>query len=490
MKLGIRKRLILLFLYAAAIECALMLVISGAMWITTNFISSSYNSNLKIQEYQTAAQNVLEKLESYMNLKSYENINGYLHYKAELEKLSLDFEKKPCHQKTRLCEYTTYKFSESFLNYSENAVFLRRQGNFSGAMENFNKAKNAYMFFSQSIEKLNQLYFTDNMNRYSSVRISVRRLVFSSVVITASVSIVVSFLLLMFVSSIIQPLTEISESANQLAERNFDIPLFEYNKSDEIGNICRAFNRMILSIREYIDTIWEKAIRENELKEKEMKMTELYQSAKLTALQAQINPHFLFNTLNTGAQLAMMEGSDRTCDFLEKVADFYRYNLQFSCKESVLEDEVHLIESYVYIMKVRFGDHFDFYKEITSERLNIPFPGMVLQPLVENCIKHGIGHISKGGKIMFRIYDQEEYVVISISDNGAGFPAEKRKQILAGISEKMPETVIQSSDDSGTGVGLTNVISRLKLFSKNESVFDIKESDEGGTEFVIRIKNV
>ena len=134
--------------------------------------------------------------------------------------------------------------------------------------------------------------------------------------------------------------------------------------------------------------------------------------------------------------------------------------------------------------------HCCFYKEITSERLNIPFPGMVLQPLVENCIKHGIGHISKGGKIMFRIYDQNEYVVISISDNGAGFPAEKRKQILAGISEKMPETVIQSSDDSGTGVGLTNVISRLKLFSKNESVFDIKESDEGGTEFVIRIKNV
>ena len=97
---------------------------------------------------------------------------------------------------------------------------------------------------------------------------------------------------------------------------------------------------MIISIREYIDTIWEKAIQENELREKEMKMTALYQEARLNALQTQIHPHFLFNTLNTGAQLAMMEGSDKTCSFLEQVADFYRYNLQQTGQDVSLADEL------------------------------------------------------------------------------------------------------------------------------------------------------
>ena len=142
-------------------------------------------------------------------------------------------------------------------------------------------------------------------------------------------------------------------------------------------------------------------------------------------------------------------------------------------------------------MKVRFGNKFDFYKEIKSSRLDVRLPGMILQPLVENCIKHGLADVQQGGKIIFSVYDDGKDLLISVSDNGCGFPEERRKELITGISENQKENLLNLSDkDSGTGVGLVNVISRLKMYYKENNVFDIQTSAEGGTCFIIRIKNV
>ena len=488
MKSGIRRRLILLYICAAVVECLLMFTISAAVWASANSLTDSYSSNIKMEELSKVSKQVYQDLYSYMHLKSYENINNYLRDKALLKKMISDLNDKPSGDKLLLSEYTVYNFMVTFLTYSDSAVFFRRSGDNHVSMENFHKAEKAYTFLEDSILRLNQLYLFDNISRFKSIRNLAGKVSVSGIAIVMIVSLIVVVILSVFVATITQPLTEISESANQLAERNFDIPLFTYNKKDEIGNICRAFNRMIISIREYIDTIWEKAIRENELREKEMKMNELYQEAKLDALQNQINPHFLFNTINTGAQLAMMEGSDRTCEFLEKVADFYRYNIQFSGNESVLSDELNLLESYIYIMKVRFGDRFTYSTEILTSKLNVSIPGMILQPLVENCIKYGFKDMAKGGKIHLKVYEQDKKVIISVSDNGPGFPEEKRNELLKGIFDKSSEDVIDLQDkDSGTGVGLVNVIKRLKLYFKTEDVFDIQESELGGTCFLIKL---
>ena len=308
MKHGIRRQLISMFIIASAVECILMLVIATSIWFTANFISNSYSSNVRLEKFENLSECLFKDLEAYMNIKSYDNIDKYLKDKAVLEKMSLDFCRNPADSQILLSEYSVYKFMETFLLYSDNAVFFRRQGDSASAIENFRMAEKAYSYLKGRINKLNQIFFSDNINRYSSIQRIVRVLTFSTVIMAVLVSLIVVFVFYFFVANITKPLVEISESANQIAERNFDLPLFVYNTQDEIGNICRAFNRMILSIREYIDTIWDKAIKENELREKEMKMNELYQDAKLSVLQAQINPHFLFNTLNTGAQLAMMEG--------------------------------------------------------------------------------------------------------------------------------------------------------------------------------------
>jgi sensor histidine kinase YesM len=283
--------------------------------------------------------------------------------------------------------------------------------------------------------------------------------------------------------------------ALRVANRDFDGPLFNSTARDEIGNICRAFDRMIISIREYIDTIWEKALQETELREKDMEMRELYADAQLRALQNQINPHFLFNTLNTGVQLAMMEGADKTCFFMEQVADFFRYNIQQKNQTATIDEELALVDNFVYIMKVRFGDRLQFVKDVPEGENTKILPRMTLQPLVENCIKHGLNGAK--GIVVLKIRRDSFFTRISISDNGCGFPPELRKKILdtapedTVAEESAAGSVADAKNTKNTGTGLINVITRLRLYFHRSDVFDILPNDEGqGTAFIIRIPNV
>jgi len=497
MKGGIRRRLMMSFFLTSGIICVVMLFIVVTITDIVNSVADSYDSNNSLKEFNSKMVSTEDALEAYMNLKTYETIDRYYSNREKLERMTLGFNKKACDNEILMMEYTVSKFTESFLGYADLAVYEKRAGNNLKSYSYYREALNAYSLLSDSVISLNELYFDENLIRYNEMRIFVRQITNFSLIIIAMVIFFNILLVYYLVSKITQPLVEISNVANSLAERNFDIPLFSYKKDDEVGNICRAFNRMILSIREYIDTIWENAIAENELREKELKMNELYQEAKLTALQSQINPHFLFNTLNTGAQLAMLEGSDRTCGFLEQVADFYRYNLQFTGQDARLEDEIKMVETYVYIMKVRFGEKFDFETDIRYSDLNLRIPGMILQPLVENCIKHGLRNVSKGGKIVLSIYEdssdgKNKCVTIAVKDNGCGFPADKRDALLNNEYTTMTDSMIEYKDDSssGTGVGLVNVISRLRMFYKDNYVFDIGNNDNIGTSFIIKVKNV
>ena len=289
----------------------------------------------------------------------------------------------------------------------------------------------------------------------------------------------------MLVNNITQPLERISNVANKLADREFDIPLLQSNTNDEVGNICRAFNGMIISIREYIDTIWEKAEKENELRKKEMEMASLYKDAQLKALQSQINPHFLFNTLNTGAQLAMLEDADKTSYFITQVADFFRHNIQQNSIDTTLENELSLIDNYVYIMKMRFGSKLNFEKTIECSSLNQRIPTMVLQPIVENCIRHGLKNIEKGGIVKLVVTETEKSIEIRVSDNGSGVPPEIRAQLLD--ENAAPLRKKEESAPSEHGVGLFNVISRLRLFYSDISVFDILQNEGGGACFVLKL---
>jgi len=219
------------------------------------------------------------------------------------------------------------------------------------------------------------------------------------------------------------------------------------------------------------------------LKEKELMMEAHLKDAQLKYLQAQINPHFLFNTLNAGAQLAMMEGADRTYDYVQNVAEFFRYNVKKGNETVTVREEIELVDNYIYILNVRFSGEIHYEKKIEESLLSIQMPGMILQPVVENCVNHGIREMEGKGKIWLKVYQEEDVVCISVRDNGKGISPEKIEKILNGTYRE------EKHVGGSNGIGMDNVIARLKLYSEMDDVMSIYSDGENqGTEFVIYLK--
>lgn len=447
-------------------------------------MGESYKTNAQLTEVSTQLGNMEKSLENYIAYRTFESIDSYYHFQAASEELLYWFPEMPSTDEVLQKEYVVNQLIMSLYYFSRETVTAQRANNEQKASDGYKKTLACYDILQGQIEELNILLMQRNAEIYSTNKSKFIVLTQISIALILVFFLLILAMLYLSVTHITKPLSDISSVALRIAQQDFDIPLFKNNDSTEIGTICRAFDRMIISIREYIDQIWIKAAQENELREKEMAMRELYANAQLRALQNQINPHFLFNTLNTGAQLAMIEGADKTCYFMEQVADFFRYNISHKGQAATIDEELALIDNFVYIMKVRFGERFEFIKNVSNEKHPQLLPRMILQPLVENCIKHGRSEIKT--RVELSVEPELYMTKIKVSDNGEGFSPELRENILSQNPDM--RTIPQASD--GTGTGLVNVISRLRLYFHRHDVFDILDNEGGGTTFLLRIPNV
>ena len=452
-----------------------------------NNLGDSYKSNSELTHFSQTVSTAEKAMEDYISYRTFESIDAYYNACNKISDYYESFQELPSKNEVAHKEYIVHQLTEAFLYYSNLAISARRANNENEIQINYAYAMDSYNYLISQVLELNNLRLQQNAERYDANQSKIVITNTLGVVFFLVFSVMLFFVLYLTITSIMEPLVEISEVAHKVARRNFDVPLFNRTSNDEIGNICKAFDRMIISIREYIDTIWEKARTEAELKEKEIEMQALYTDAQLRALQNQINPHFLFNTLNTGAQLAMMENADKTCYFIEQVADFFRYNIQQQSRTVSIDEELALVDNFVYIMKVRFGNRLEFIKNIPEGTFPQQIPSMTLQPLVENCIKHGLKNAK--GIICLEVSVEDKNIVISISDNGEGMPQKTRdavfKAVLAGTT-RLPDDVL---DDNSThnGTGLISVFLRLQLQFHRYDLFDITDAQGGGTKFIIRI---
>lgn len=206
-------------------------------------------------------------------------------------------------------------------------------------------------------------------------------------------------------------------------------------------------------------------LRETELQEERLKA--LAAEAELKALKAQINPHFLFNTLNTIAHLIRTDPA-KAEKMVEKLAETFRYALFGFEKETVpLEEELAFIEDYLDLEKERFGDRLQVKRSVAAQTLAVMVPPLILQPLVENAIKHGQG--PKGEvKLGLATSLDEEVLEIVIKDQGPGMPAHER-------------------EPTSQGIGLRNVRERLEKTYGQEYGLEITANEPLGTKIVIRI---
>jgi two-component system LytT family sensor kinase len=216
--------------------------------------------------------------------------------------------------------------------------------------------------------------------------------------------------------------------------------------------------------------IFHNARIEMKLEEQERMLLE----ARMEALQAQINPHFLFNTLNTVSSLVRFD-PDGARELIVKLANILRRLMRKSDAHFVpLREEIDFIDDYLDIEVVRFGrDKLRVVKELDPESLEALVPSMVLQPLVENSIKHGLSPKVGGGSIHLRSTMRDSAVWIEVEDDGVGM-----------ASASLLEAPIAFA---GSGIGMNNVIERLNVLYGTAASLTIQSPDGGGTLITLRI---
>jgi sensor histidine kinase YesM len=197
-------------------------------------------------------------------------------------------------------------------------------------------------------------------------------------------------------------------------------------------------------------------------------------------LQSQINPHFLFNTINTISTLADIEDAPRTKKVLESMSDILRYNFKKLEENVTLKEEYRIIKNYLHIQKVRFGERIQFIINVDKSSRNCMIPSMIIQPFVENAIVHGLEPKLGNGILELSISSSEEQLKILIKDNGLGMEEEKIKGFFASADA--------SEEKSHSGIGVRNVIRRLELIY-GRNVVEIQSQLGEGTEVRISIPN-
>ena len=222
----------------------------------------------------------------------------------------------------------------------------------------------------------------------------------------------------------------------------------------------------------------------------EMYSKNLKMEAELHALQKQINPHFLYNTLEVIRGRALVQNAQDIADMTEALATIFRYNINRPGDVATLQEEIDNVRNYMLIQNCRFGDRFRFETEIEDVEdgiLTHVLPVLTLQPLVENAIYHGINERIGGGRIRLKAYLTQRDLLIIISDNGKGMDDVTLQEIhrkLVGASEGLP---VEKKTGRGTGIALTNVNQRIKFYFGKEYGLDVKSTLGIGTTITITI---
>ena len=278
-------------------------------------------------------------------------------------------------------------------------------------------------------------------------------------ILAVAITLIVTLLLLnRILTGVVKPLKKLEKYMVQVNPDNMDQRM-EILTDDEIGHLSMKFNQMMDRIR----NLKEQVIEEQEDKRK----------YELQALQAQINPHFLYNTLDSIIWMAETNDSNIVA-MTEALAKLFRISLNKGNEEISLERELEHVKNYLIIQSMRYADKFTY--EISAE------PGvercrtikLILQPIVENCIYHGIKKKRGTGKITIRAYRREQNLIIEVSDDGCGMPEEICRKILS--------DEIESENISGSGIGVKNVNERIQLrFGKKYGLSYSSEEGVGTT---------
>ncbi len=316
---------------------------------------------------------------------------------------------------------------------------------FKVAQDKYNLS--AYALMPQSLLRENQKTLTRNL------------------LLIAGMVIVLAMLISAFISrTLSRPLERMTGTVKQI--RDGDTQLRIQNcKEDELGELGRSFNEMLDRIENLVSREYEAKL--------------MLKQAEYNALQAQINPHFLYNTLDTMSSIADIRGCPEVSALSQSLSNIFRYSLDMKNPFSTVAGEIVHLKNYIYVMNVRKQEEVEYVFDVEDSILKSTMPRISIQPLVENALTHGLRGSRRKKRIVITAKREGENLVISVEDNGIGIPEEERQELLNPDRKNHTKSI-----------GLNNIHSRMKILYGEAYGVTIESKIGEGTKVSLVIPSV
>ncbi|SKA88981.1 HAMP domain-containing protein [Clostridium sp. USBA 49] len=431
-----------------------------------NYLNDSFNNfNKYIQTNKVESRNIYEK--SFQ--KAIETLN-YLKENSDLES-----------------SYILRDLENSLQSYKTSAdntiKIYNRQSAIDAYYTDFMTTKEISSYCNIFIGKLSDSYLKYNNGIYIKLK-EKEKFIYKILAAYIITSLLISLIYtVIFLKNILNKLKELVDASEKVSKGDFTY--YEGKKTFiyELDILSEAFSTMIKSIKSHINSLKETAELEKKIRDDEMKLLKYENALKMSqlkVLQSQINPHFLFNTLNCIIQTAVKEGALKTENLIRCVSGILRYSLSMMNRNATLEEEINIVKQYMFIQESRYEDRVKFILNIDADLTNIKVPGMTLQPFVENAFIHGIEPKEEGGIISIDIKNKDNLCIITIEDTGCGIDEETLKKIIS--KEKRKEHIGHT-----TGMGIKSVVERLELMYDDKNIFNIESKKGIGTKIYLKI---
>ena len=279
----------------------------------------------------------------------------------------------------------------------------------------------------------------------------------ANIVLTASIGLCILFGLIFslvqnrFVS---HPIENLLKEMEKIEQGNFDVKVHR-DSQDEIGQLNRRFNKMSVRLKRLINDVYISKIKQRE--------------SELNTLESQINPHFLYNTLDSIRWVAVKNRDYETSDQLEALSELFRQILRKGRDIVTIKEEIELLETYMYLQKAKYRDRIQMRTDIDKELMSCRIPKLILQPLVENSIVHGLESKENEGMIFITIKEEDGCILLTVEDNGIGTDENEIRKMLA------------SEEETHNVFALKNIDQRVKIVFGEEYGLTFSSQMNSGT---------
>ncbi len=372
---------------------------------------------------------------------------------------------------------TTYG---TFTELIDRILSLLHSGDQDGASDlYYSKAEPCGGYMRQYTQELLECTIRDSHSAYNRLSLLSDRVSRSQTVIFVFCGIA-CFAMMVSLFTLLKSVRQMAQASQSISQGDLNIPDVDESRGDEIGHMAKAFNEMKHSMKRQVQVLEERNEMERALYKKQnetLELQNLMEQEKMQKLRSQINPHFLFNTLNVVLYTAQQEGAKKTQALLGSLGNLFRYSLASNASLVPLSREVRIVNEFYTLNKARFGDRINMRWEVSPEidLTETLAPSFLIQPLVENAFRHGLAPKEEGGTAVIRMETEGDTLLVSVTDDGVGMRPEMLRELRKNLA---------SPPDTGDHIGLYNVAARMKLRGCS---LEITSREGEGTQVALRL---